>query len=165
MLIYALSESTFNTTQPGLLLGLGGGSIIRPLRQAFHYTGKITAVELDPKMVQIAKQEFGIRPTKQLEIKIEDALTFVKKSPQLYGLIIIDLFIDNQVPPQFYGVLFWQHLIPRLQKNGTIIFNAGLGKEADRHIFDLHQRFSDQLHFKDLHHSRYANRLLIITKR
>lgn len=164
-MIYAVSESTFDAAQPCLLLGLGGGSIIRPLRQAFHYTGKITAVELDPKMVQIAEQEFGICSTKQLEIKTEDASAFVKKSHQPYGLIIIDLFIDNQVPPQFYAISFWQHLIPRLQKNGTIIFNAGLGEEADQRIFDLHQRFADQLHFKDLHHSRYANRLLIITKR
>ncbi|MBP7168344.1 MAG: spermine synthase, partial [Bacteroidia bacterium] len=52
-----------------LILGMGAGSSIQLLREKYNYDRKIVAVELDPVIVEIARDEFGIRPDNNLRIE------------------------------------------------------------------------------------------------
>lgn len=126
ILKYGLSQIPMNTIQSVLLLGLGGGSVIATLRNDFLFKDHITAVEFDKAVISIARDEFGITTDKQTSIIYEDASQFLAKNDQQFGLIIIDLFIGDEVPQQFYEQLFWNEVIRHVDKNGYILFNAAM---------------------------------------
>ncbi len=120
----ALKKISLHDVQSILLLGLGGGSVVDILKHEYHYTGKLTAIEIDPVIVQIAKEEFGITNTENMEIECMDAFDFVKKSTKNFDLVIVDIFIDKVMPDILLSPAFWQNTAKRTAKGGTIIFNA-----------------------------------------
>ncbi|OON70475.1 spermidine synthase [Hymenobacter sp. CRA2] len=124
VLRYGLRQIRLQPVQQALLLGLGGGSVIGTLRGELGYQGRITAVELDPVVVQLAAEEFGIRPDAQLRIIEADAFAYLSQLTEQFGLIIIDLFIDLAMPPQVLSRAFWQQVRRGLRPGGYVIFNA-----------------------------------------
>lgn len=120
----ALQEISLVKTESILVLGMGGGSSIELLREKYGYTGKITAVELDPVIVEIAEEEFGIRNGRDLKIHCMDAVDYVEKRVKKSDLILIDIFIDAHVPPAILSYDFWKNTASKTNINGTIIFNA-----------------------------------------
>jgi spermidine synthase len=107
-----------------LLLGLGGGSVIKSLRRVFHYELGIVAVEIDPVIIQIANDEFGVIADERTEIVCADAFEYVTGNNKKFDLIIIDLFIDNRVPEKLFSIEFWERVKARVRSNGSIIFNS-----------------------------------------
>ena len=108
-----------------LLLGLGGGSVVATLRQEMHYQGHLTAVELDPVMIRLAATEFGIQPDAQLTIVWADAFEWVCTAPAGgFGLVIVDLFVDLDLPAGLQTATFWQHLQRVLHPGGYVLFNT-----------------------------------------
>lgn len=59
------------------VIGLGGGGLCMFLRQ-YLPQAKITAVDIDPAMLDVATKWFGLEQTEQMEIKIEDGLKFLE---------------------------------------------------------------------------------------
>jgi spermidine synthase len=109
-----------------LILGMGGGSVIETLRKDFKYQDKITAIELDDSIIEIARTEFGITESKNLKIQCIDAIDFVESNTELFDLIIIDLFIDLSVPDKFLTMDFWKSILKAKSSKGAIIFNAAV---------------------------------------
>jgi len=124
VLKFSLQQIDLSGINNILLLGLGGGSVIKTLRNDFVYAGNITAVEIDPVMIDIAAKEFGIIPGNKTLIACGDAFDFVKNNNHFFDLIIIDLFIDNKVPDKFLYPEFWDNVLKRINKKGSIIFNT-----------------------------------------
>lgn len=121
-----LSKIELKNVSSILLLGLGGGSVISSLRNKFNFNGKIYAVELDQKVIDIAEKEFFISSSDTLTIENCDAFDFVKKCDRQFDLIIVDLFIDNKVPEQFYTEAFCDNLSGIMKVKGSILFNLGM---------------------------------------
>ena len=113
-----------------LLLGLGGGSVIVSLREKFSCRAMITAIDIDPLVIQLASDEFGIRPSETLRVIEEDALKFTTHTRETFDLIIVDLFIDDKVPEPFYSTGFCENLARISGSNASIIFNLGLAQTA-----------------------------------
>lgn len=111
-----------------LLLGLGGGSVIETLRKDFNFQKNITALEIDSVIIQLAKDEFDIRESENLTIICEDALTFMQQNNKQFDLIILDLYIDVNVPSSFLEVPFWKTILNA--KSNNILFNASLGSST-----------------------------------
>ena len=126
ILKYGLQQIPMQEIQSVLLLGLGGGSVIATLRKDFQFKNQITAVEFDKKVIAIARDEFGITTDAQTTIIYEEASRFLLNNNQQFSLIIIDLFIGDEVPEQFYKNPFWNEVIRHTEKNGTILFNAAM---------------------------------------
>jgi spermidine synthase len=124
-----------------LLLGMGGGSIISSLRKKFAYRDAITAVEIDPVVIEVAKDEFGIFPGNGLTIIQNDALLFVEKTNERFDLIIVDLFIDDKVPNQFYSAEFCRNITRICSAGGQIIFNVGLNTQLKGSQLQLTEYF------------------------
>ena len=133
-LIFGLSQLRIDREAPILILGLGGGSIIRPLRSKFACTGMITAVEWDEVVLSLAQNEFGINSSLRVKKVCADAYLYVKDCKNKYGLVIVDLFIDTEVPEVFYSMEFWESIIPLVSGGGSILFNAGIDKRGDERI-------------------------------
>jgi spermidine synthase len=110
VLDFGLSYSKAERSSEVLVLGLGGGSVLDLLRKKYKFYGKITAVEIDPAVIDIALSEFNIKQHGSLDLLCEDAFDFVQESKKAFGLIIIDIFIDVKVPEQFFSEVFWNDI-------------------------------------------------------
>lgn len=113
-----------------LLLGVAGGSVIKTLVDEIEYKGKITGVEIDPDMIQIANQYFNLDQIKQLEIVIDDAFEFVLKTKDKYDLIIIDVFEDIKMPNFLFETFFTNRVFSLLKNEGVVLFNTMILDEA-----------------------------------
>lgn len=107
-----------------LILGLGGGSIIKSLREVFNYQHGIVAVEIDPVIIEVAKNEFGIVADERTEILLADAYDYIALATRQFDLIIVDLFIEDEVPVKFFSTEFWKHIAAKVRRNGSVIFNS-----------------------------------------
>jgi spermidine synthase len=108
-----------------LLLGLGGGSVVATLRNELEYEGQITALELDPVIIELAATEFGIRPDTRLDIVCADAFDWIRTAPaSQFGLVIVDLFVDLHLPAGLQTATFWQHVRRVLHPGGYVLFNT-----------------------------------------
>lgn len=103
--------------QKVLLLGLGGGSNAHLVRRLYPQA-KITAVEIDPQMVEIAKKYFKINKIKNLQIVIADAEKFVNNlsstvdnlQSKPYDLILVDCFEGKYIPKSLQTLNFAKKL-------------------------------------------------------
>ena len=94
-----------------LVLGVAGGSVIKTLVDEIKFKGKITGVEIDPIIIEIANRFFHLDTINNLEIVIDDAFEFVLKTKSNYDLIIIDIFQDTTMP----NFLFEDFFINRIK--------------------------------------------------
>ncbi|GAA4278284.1 spermidine synthase [Aquimarina mytili] len=165
VLTFGLSKIEVSHTAEILLLGLGGGSIIPVLQNRFNHQGKITAVEIDEIVIEIAKNEFNICNSKHLNIICEDASNYVKESTNLYQIIVIDIFIDQIVPELFYKEKFWQQSLRLLQSGGYILFNAGILLKDTSKIESLKSKFTNNITWTEHNNVEGVNTLLIGKKK
>jgi spermidine synthase len=124
ILHFSLLNIDFSNTKEILVLGLGGGCVLKTLRNEFNFSGKITAVDIDPVIIQIAEKEFGIVSDDNTNIVCSDAFDYVKNDDKKFDLIIVDIFIDNEVPQKILSLEFWREIIKKTEKGGYIIFNT-----------------------------------------
>jgi len=124
ILKFALLKVDLSTTKDILVLGLGGGCVIESLRNEFNYNNRITCIDIDPVIIEIAKNEFGISEDNKTYIICKDAYDYILQDGINFDLIIVDLFIDNIVPKKIITKEFWQGVINRLKIGGVIIFNS-----------------------------------------
>lgn len=113
-----------------LLLGVAGGSVVKTLVDEIEYKGKITGVEIDSEMIQIANEYFNLNQIKQLEIIIDDAFEFVLKTKDQYNLIIIDIFEDTKMPNFLFERFFSERVCSLLKDQGFVLFNTMILDEA-----------------------------------
>ncbi len=145
-----------------LILGMGGGSVIKTLRDHFNYNNKITAVEIDPVIIKIADEEFEIRESKNLKIICDDAHLFMQLNTKKFDLIIIDLYIDTKVPDVFLEVPFWKNLI---NATSTILCNASLELNCNDNLTKIDQFLkSNNFHVDFYEKIDGSNTLLIANK-
>lgn len=84
-----------------LILGMGAGSVISLLRDTYHVSAPITAIEKDSVVIDLALKYFDIEKYPNLTIVHDDALNFVSTTTGKYDLIISDLLVDFVVPEIF----------------------------------------------------------------
>ena len=159
-----LKEIDLSKVNSVLLLGLGGGSVVKSLREKFNYTGSIHAIELDAKVIAIAESEFGISNSQNLSIEQGDALSFVKHCSSKYDLIIVDLFIDTLVPEQFLGYDFCNELTNI--SSYFILYNLGIELPKDDLAHEVSTFFKNSNDYKVniLKKVEQKNTLLLVEK-
>lgn len=121
-----------NTFESILILGVAGGSVIETLKKDIKFKGKITGVEIDANVIEIATTYFGLNQYKNVDIVIEDAFEFVLKSKTTYDLIVIDVFQDLTMPNFLYEEFFISKIKSLLNINGFILFNTMVLEYKDR---------------------------------
>ena len=107
-----------------LVLGVAGGSVIKTLVDEIKFKGKITGVEIDPAIIEIANRFFHLETINNLEIVIDDAFEFVLKTKSHYDLIVIDIFQDTTMPNFLFEDFFINRINSLLNVNGFILFNT-----------------------------------------
>lgn len=105
-----------------LILGFGAGSISEILFNRLN-NYKIVGIEYDPVIIQIAEKYFP-HVLKNTKIEIVDAELFIQKNKDLYDLILIDLFVETNVPNKFQTKEFLQNVSNSLNSNGIVLMNS-----------------------------------------
>ncbi len=114
-----------------LILGVAGGSVIKTLVDEIEFKGKITGVEIDPEIIEIANKYFKLNEISNLNIVNDDAFEFVLKTKSKYDLIIIDVFQDTIMPNFLFEKFFMNRIGELLKINSCILFNTMLLNEKD----------------------------------
>lgn len=164
ILKFGLKKIDLKKVNSVLLLGLGGGSVIETLRKDFDYSKPITAVDIDPIIIDIAKNEFNLKENKNLHIICEDALTFMTSNTHHFDLIIIDLFVDTDVPKSFLEFSFWNNVLEACATNGTILFNASLEKTKSSALNDINNLLKTRVYKTEVYEKVNNTNTLIIAK-
>ncbi len=107
-----------------LILGVAGGSVIKTIVDEIKFKGKITGVEIDATVIEIANSYFELDKIPNLEIVIDDAFEYVLKTKLKYDLIIIDIFEDTKMPNFLFQDFFINRINSLLNLNGFILFNT-----------------------------------------
>ena len=115
-----------------LVLGVAGGSVIETLKKEVKFEGKITGVEIDAAVVELATKYFGLGNYDNVSIVIDDAFEFVLKTREKYDLIIIDIFQDTTMPNFLFEDFFINRINFLLNINGFILFNTMILDYQDR---------------------------------
>jgi spermidine synthase len=115
-----------------LLLGVAGGSVIKTLVEEIKFKGKITGVEIDPAMIEVANTYFKLNEIPNANIVIDDAFEFVLKTKETYDLIIIDVFQDTTMPNFLFEDFFINRVNFLLRKDGFILFNTMVINDGNR---------------------------------
>ncbi len=121
-------QKIFGDPKEILILGCGGGTqpklLNGPLKS--NPPRKITIVEIDPKIVEIAKKHFGLVENENQKILITDAFLAVKNFLQTgkkFDLVIVDLFIGENIPQKINHSEFLKTLSQIVSVNSLVIFN------------------------------------------
>ncbi|MBI4066629.1 fused MFS/spermidine synthase [Candidatus Gottesmanbacteria bacterium] len=108
-----------------LVLGVGGGTVIELLAKRFPNT-HITAVDIDPMMVTIAKQYFQIDKIANVRLVRADAKIYVdhcRKKGTLFDIVVVDLFIGRKVPDIVSSRAFLSGLHAIVRPRGYLLIN------------------------------------------
>jgi spermidine synthase len=123
-----------------LIVGLGGGAMVRFLT---HYEPQvqIDAVEIDPAVVRLADQYFGVRSGGNVRVHTADAVKFVESTAERYDLILMDAFLrpsgdtdTTGVPTRLKTLEFLGRLKSALAPGGAVAFNVN---EHDKMADDI----------------------------
>ncbi len=109
-----------------LVIGLGGGVIPKAMRH-IDPTMQIDVVELDPAVVEVAKQYFGYREDARMRTFVSDGRVFVRAQRRAavhYDLVIIDAYEKVYVPEHMLTQEFISEVKSLLTPGGVIAANT-----------------------------------------
>jgi len=114
-----------------LILGLGGGSLVRALRHAAPELG-LTTVEHRQTVIDLAIEWFGVDPEDpQLRLHCADAADFVAGTQERFDLIFADLYLAEGAHPVQTRIDFLDHTRERLARHGLLLLNAWCSEFRD----------------------------------
>jgi predicted membrane-bound spermidine synthase len=115
---FPLAVSIYPKGSDALLLGLGGGTLVKQLqRLGFH----VEAVELDTRIRDVAREYFFVDP--EVPVVIDDARHFINTTDRRYDVIAVDLF-HNETPPSHVLTLeAFERIAQVLEPGGMVMIN------------------------------------------
>lgn len=119
--------------EPGraLVIGLGGGTVVKQLWRD-HPGLTIDAVELDPRVAEIARTHFALPDDERIRIHIGDGREFLEASADTYDIVIVDAFDDDAVPLPLRTEQFVRLAFGRLSDGGALAYNMHGSVIGDR---------------------------------
>jgi len=134
-----------------LVVGLGGGSLPMFLRK--HYpAAEIDVAEIDPVVVDVAKQFFGFREDALTRAHVGDGRQFIENVRQGYDIIFLDAFGARDVPKHLTTQEFLLAVRRALVTSGVVVSNVW--RPSANPLYDsmvrTHQEAFDELFILDV---------------
>ena len=124
----------------GLLVGLGGGAMVHALKAAdpnLH----LDVVEIDPVVVQLAREYFGVETTENTIIHTQDGFDFLRTPGAQYDVIFMDAFLQpNETtdstgsPLKLKTLDFLREVRGRLTSEGALAININDHSDLQRDL-------------------------------
>jgi spermidine synthase len=103
-------------------IGLGGARTSSYLNQ-FVPQMRVEAVELDPEVIRLARQHFGLRTNATLNVHAQDGRMYLRGSRATHDLIFVDAYRGTFVPFHLLTKEFFQLAKSRLNPGGVLAQN------------------------------------------
>ena len=133
----SLIQYRWENMQNALVLGLGGGDVIR-LVHKLNPRLVITAVDIDPVMIKIARDYFDLTDSFYLKIYQRDAYYFLLLNRKKYDFIVVDLFVGFKNPQKARSTKFLKLLRGSLAGGGLIVYNSHYHSDLNSEFEDFH---------------------------
>jgi len=129
-----------------LSIGLGGGSLAKYMH-AYCPDIVSTVIELNPKIIQLARSQFYLPENDaRLEVIEADGLVYLAEHANAAELLIIDAFDSNGIPPNFCSQDFFDQCATTLSAEGMLVINLwGSDKNFDIYLQRIEQSFDGQV--------------------
>jgi spermidine synthase len=116
-----------------LVLGLGGGTVVRVLLRRFAdgELSEIVGVDDDPRVLALARQAFGL-DLLGLRVVLADAWSYARDGAargERFDLVIVDLFRDGAIPGFVCSRRFLGPVATILAPRGLLTINLNRGPE------------------------------------
>jgi len=105
-----------------LMIGMGGGSTSWYLHEALP-NASITAVELDPQIVNLAKKYYDLTEGPRFKIATMDGRVHILRAKTKHDIIFIDAYRGPFVPFHLMTKEFFQLTKKRLKPGGVLVQN------------------------------------------
>jgi len=129
-----------------LAIGLGGGSIAKYIHA--HCPDIVSKViELNPKIIQIARSQFYVPENdERLEVIEGDGLQYLAEHTNATEVLLIDAFDSNGIPPNFCSQDFFDQCANTLKSDGILAINLwGSDKNFDVYLQRIEQSFEGRV--------------------
>jgi spermidine synthase len=109
-----------------LMIGLGGGSTQRAFQ---HYYPEVSSetVELDPKVIQVARDFFQLKESDKLKVITGDGRVHLRRTQKKYDTILLDAYTANRygsfIPYSLATKEFFALASDHLTTNGVLAYN------------------------------------------
>lgn len=128
-----------------LILGAGGGTIATLLTRRFGPIA-ITAIERDPAVAVLARDEFGLAALPNVELVVADAFAWVAAAPdsatQRFDLICVDLYVAGEMAHGVFATAFLRQIAMLLTPGGIAAFNLFKTKRIPEQLHRLGRVFN-----------------------
>lgn len=105
-----------------LVVGLGAGSIPKRLLRDYPAV-TVDSVELDPAVVDIAKQYFSVQEDRRHRITVADGRQFLRRTDASYDLIVMDAYFAEGIPFHLVTREFLRLVKSHLRPGGMVAAN------------------------------------------
>jgi len=106
---------TFPEESDMLVIGLGGGGLIREMQQSGYFPD---IVELDSRLPEITEEFFGLDLGGK--IIVDDGRHFLNVNDKMYDLVVLDVFQGEVAPWQLFTLEAFETIKHTLTSNGLL---------------------------------------------
>ncbi len=145
-----------------LMLGAAGGVAMKQIATVFP-DADITGVDLDPAVLQVARDYFGLKDHPRIRLVAEDARWFLAQTGERYDVIAIDLYVTGSIPFFTATAEFFTLARSRLTENGVLLMNVLSRRRGEEHIAPFVRTL--QSVFPNVYAASFGNYLLVATNR
>jgi len=116
---------TIKSAKTMLILGFGAGSIAKIIRNEYGLKNlQMVGIELEPTMINLAREYAEINDFEDIEIQICDAQAFMSHNKKQFDLVMIDLFIEKTIPSFCFESPFIAQIESAMYPNALLIWNT-----------------------------------------
>lgn len=140
-----------------LILGFGAGSSAKLIARRYK-SAEITAVEIDPVVIDIGKKYFKTLEIPNLKIVTADAVKFAESTKQHFDITMVDCYLGDQVPKELSSLSF----LKRLTSISTyVVVNRLFWADYQKKTVEWLDKIEDSFNYKTC---RTPSNLVILIK-
>jgi spermidine synthase len=128
--LHALARGYTAKLEDALCIGLGVGIV--PMQLAREGV-RVSVVEINPAVVPLAQQFFGLEP-ERMRIILDDGRHFANRDTGAYDAIVLDAFLGDSSPSHLMSREAFAALRRLLRPDGVLVINS-FGNTAGGHDF------------------------------
>ncbi len=144
-----------------LMIGLGGGMITKYIHKYMPQIN-ITGVELDEKVLTMAKKYFKLKEDSTYNIVIKDGRLFLNNTKNSYDIIMIDAYKGGYIPFHLCTREFYTLVKNHLSPKGIVSLNLHSGSKLYPRII---KTLKDVFGGVDLYKSKSSSNIVAIAYR
>ncbi len=116
-----------------LLLGLGGGSMVKYIKRHFPDT-YLDIAEIDPMVIKVAKKYFNTPVAGKIKAYAYDGRIFIKRVKHKYDVIMLDAFNSEYIPFHLMTQEYFKEIKKKLAPGGIVLQNIWTNNDLMKRI-------------------------------